>query len=81
MFGPDRKNLGKTPLTLEWPMSSKPVVFELRLRGYRDRTAEVAVTANTITRVDPVRIPVRNPGVKQGSGGHHDDGNGLERPE
>ena len=82
VFGPDGANLGKTPLKVDWPVSDKPVAFEVKLRGYRDKKTEITITANTTTRVDLDRIPqVTRPGTGSGSSKGRDNGNGLERPD
>ena len=77
VFDPQGVALGKTPLKLDWPAGTAPVTFTLKLRGYRDKPAELTVTSNTMTRIDLDRLPHANPG--RGSG--KPDGDGLERPD
>ncbi len=85
VVGPDGVGLGKTPLKLDWPVSTTPVVFELRLKGYRDKKTEVAVTSNTMTRVELDRVPAIRPGAGSGRGSAKGSGdgnsNGLIRPD
>jgi len=74
--------LGNTPLKLEWPTATAPVTFVLKLRGYRDKSAALTVTSNTMTRVDLERIPrATNPGRGSGSGSGRKDDTSLERPD
>ncbi|CAN5865393.1 hypothetical protein BH11MYX3_BH11MYX3_37240 [soil metagenome] len=85
VIGPDGVSLGKTPLKLAWPISAAQVVFELRLKGYRDKKTEIAVTSNTMTRVDLDRIPASRPGAgsgkSSGKGSGEGNSNGLLRPD
>ena len=83
VFGPDGTLLGKTPIKVDWAVSAKAVVFELKLKGYRDKKTEITVTSNTMTRVELERIPVIRPGggSGRGSGKGSGDGNGLIRPD
>ncbi|MDB4961036.1 MAG: serine/threonine protein kinase [Myxococcales bacterium] len=80
VFGPDGVALGKTPLKIEWPIATAAVTFTLKLRGFRDKVHEIAVTSNTMTRIDLERIPVANQGTR-GSGSARKDDTGLERPD
>ena len=79
VFDPKGYALGKTPLKLDWAAGTEPVTFTLKLRGYRDKPAELTVTSNTMTRIELERIPRANPG--RGSGSGKTDGDGLERPD
>lgn len=82
MFGPDGAALGKTPLKLELSTGTAPVKFVLKLRGYRDKTADITVTSNTMTRVDLERIPrATTPGRGSATRGSGNDDTTLERPE
>ncbi len=87
VLGPDGVTLGKTPLKIDWPISDQPVAFELRLKGYRDKKTEIAVTTNTMTRVDLDRAPATRPGAGSGKGPGSGKGsgegnsNGLLRPD
>ncbi len=84
VFDPKGYALGKTPLKLDWPSGTEPVTFMLKLRGYRDKPAELTVTSNTMTRPELEKIPRANPGRGSGSstirGGSNDDTR-LERPD
>ncbi len=85
VVGPDGVSLGKTPLKIDWPVSDRPVVFELRLKGYRDKKTEIAVTSNTMTRVELDRVLSSRPGggnpKGSGKGTGEGNGNGLIRPD
>ena len=84
VFGPDGTALGTTPLRIDWPTSPAPVKLVFKLRGYRDKTVEVTVTANTIARAELSKIRTvpkaatedRKKDVKGMSGA-----DGLERPD
>ena len=79
IFGPDNKLLGRTPAKLSLPISKIAVTYELRLAGYRKKTAQLVVSENTVIDVPLEKIPVaivRHPPT--GSGGHH--GDDLEKP-
>ena len=83
VFGPQGVLLGKTPIKVDWAVSDKAVVFELKLKGYRDKKTEITVTSNTMTRVELERLPVSRPtgGSGRGSGKGSGDSNGLIRPD
>ena len=58
------------------------MTFVLKLRGYRDKPAELTVTSNTMTRIDLERIPrATTPGRGSGAKGSGNDGDALERPD
>ncbi|MGE0867650.1 MAG: serine/threonine-protein kinase [Kofleriaceae bacterium] len=82
VYGPDGQVLGKTPLTLSWPVSSEAVTFEVRKRGYRKNQTEIVVTENTLVRVelDALPAPAPRPG-RTGSGSATEPKNDLIRPE
>jgi tRNA A-37 threonylcarbamoyl transferase component Bud32 len=84
VYSPEGALLGRTPLKLEWPVSSRPSIFELRLAGHRRRTKELVVSSNTSVRVELERLPppVRPPGPgssRPWSTGSGDSG--LMRPQ
>lgn len=81
VYGPDGALLGKTRLEIEWPIGKDPVVFELRLPGYRKKSKQIVVGANTTIGVELERITV-TPGRGSGSGrrGSAGSGDGLIRP-
>jgi hypothetical protein len=84
VIGPDGTSLGKTPLKLEWPAGEQPVAFVLKLKGYKDKSTEVTVTSNSMTRVELDRIPVNRPtgtGSGSGKGSGKPPGDGLIRPD
>jgi hypothetical protein len=74
----DKKPIGRTPQTLRMPISDLPVVFELRLPGYRKQTRQVVVTGNAVLHVPLERerpvVPVPVPR-------HEGSDTGLMRPE
>jgi serine/threonine protein kinase len=80
VYAPDGVALGKTPLKIEWPIAAAPVTFTLKLRGYRDKVHDIAVTSHTMTRVDLERLPAANPRGSASGAGRKDD-TGLERPD
>jgi hypothetical protein len=69
VFGPDdrKKSIGKTPARVTLPISDAPVVFELKLAGYRRKKKELVVTGNTVVQVTLDRAPAST-GIKKGSG-------------
>jgi hypothetical protein len=73
--------VGKTPLKVDWPMSATPVKFTFKLRGYRDKLMELAVTSNTMTRADLERIPTQGTNKGSGRGSAKRDDTSLERPD
>jgi serine/threonine-protein kinase len=84
VFDETGKLLGKTRLELEWPVSTTPVTFELRLTGYKKKLKQLVVDGEMNVGVDlekgrtpatPRRGSARNSGSARGSG------NGLIRPE
>lgn len=88
VFGPGGVELGKTPLVFEWPVADHPVVFELKLRGYRDKRRELTVTSNTMVRIDLDRVagPTTGRGSGAGAGSGRGSGKGsgnsdLIRPD
>ncbi len=90
VIGPDGAELGKTPLKTDWPASPTAVKFTFKLKGYRDKVKQLAVTANMLTRVDLDRLPSAHKstpppsGTGKGSAKPPRDngaGNGLERPD
>jgi tRNA A-37 threonylcarbamoyl transferase component Bud32 len=88
VYGPDGAELGKTPLKTDWPASDAPVKFTFKLKGYRDKVKDLAVTANMLTRVDLDRVPTggSRPPPSAGKGNEKPPrdngvGNGLERPD
>jgi serine/threonine-protein kinase len=66
VFGPDGTLLGKTELELDWPVSSEPVTFELRLPGHRKKKKELTVSGNTVVVIELARVVAAPPG--RGSG-------------
>lgn len=84
VIGPKGEDLGKTPLKLEWPSGTDPVMFTLKLKGYRDKPTEVRVVSNSMTRVELDRLPStgRNTGNSgKGTGKGSGSGNELIRPD
>jgi serine/threonine-protein kinase len=81
VFGPDGKSAGKTPAKLSLPIGSKPLVYELRLAGYRKKTKQFIVTGNAVIDVPLERIPqqiiIHHP---NGSGAKRGSSDDLERP-
>jgi serine/threonine-protein kinase len=75
VFGPDKKNLGKTPLKLDLPISDMPLEFELRLAGHRKKTKQIIVSANTMVQVPLERAPSTG-----GSSGTSGSSKGSARP-
>jgi eukaryotic-like serine/threonine-protein kinase len=76
VLAPDGRVLGKTPLRIEWPIASDPVLFELKLAGYRKKPKPIVVGGNTTMRIELERLP-RSPGTGRGSG----NDTGLMKPE
>jgi hypothetical protein len=79
--GPDGATLGRTPIKVDWPISDRPVTFELRLAGYKKKQKQTVVNSNTALHIELERVPAirrTNSGgaAKPGSGG-----NGLMRPD
>jgi serine/threonine-protein kinase len=85
VIGPDGENLGRTPLTLDWPKSPQPVTFELRLTGYRKKQNQTVVSGNTALRIELERASaVRRPAGGDrptGAPANGSAGNGLMRPD
>jgi serine/threonine-protein kinase len=84
VFASDGALLGKTPLKIEWPVSTASVTFELRLPGYRKRTKDLVIGGNTTLRIEleplPRVVPPPDAGGAKGSGKGSGD-SGLMRPE
>jgi hypothetical protein len=57
VIGPDHNIAGRTPLRMEMPIASTPVVIELRLAGYRTRTKELVVSGDSGLEVELERMP------------------------
>ena len=77
--GPDGAALGKTPLALDWPASTAPVRFELRLVGYKPKQKQTVINGNT-----RLVIELEHAAVHRGTGsGARPAGNdnGLMRPD
>jgi hypothetical protein len=53
----DKKSLGKTPLRLSLPISTKPFAFDLKLSGYKRKSKSVIVDGNTVVNVPLDRLP------------------------
>jgi PEGA domain len=82
--GPSGETLGRTPLTLEWPISPQPVTFELRLGGYRKKQKHMVVKGNTALRIELERASASHrPGGGDTAAGSANGsaGNGLMRPD
>jgi PEGA domain-containing protein len=82
--GPGGENLGRTPLTLDWPTGPQPVAFELRLGGYRKKQKRTVVKGNTALRIELERATASHrPGGDSaaGSAANGSAGNGLMRPD
>ena len=83
VIGPDGETLGRTPVTLDWPIGPRPVAFELRLGGYRKKQTQMVVKGNTALRIELERASAshRSGGDNAGgSAGKGSAGNGLMRP-
>ena len=81
VIGPDGKTLGTTPLKIEWPASKEPVVFTLKLKGYRDKKKSVVIDGNTATSCELTKLAVTPAPPKNGKKDPDVNGSGLERPE
>jgi hypothetical protein len=92
VLGPDHKPLGKTPLSLDWPVSKDPVTFELRAPGYKKKTKQLVVGGNAVVHVELERLPIVQTGkTGQGTGktgqtnqtgkGSNSGHDGLMRPD
>ena len=81
VYASDGALLGKTPLKIEWPASTAPATFELRLAGYRKRTTELVIGGNTSLRIELEPLPRIAPPAGLGSGGKGSGDSGLMRPE
>jgi hypothetical protein len=83
--GPRDRTLGKAPVAVEWPMSDVPVMFELRLAGYRTKQKPTVINGNTRLVIELERIPERTSGARHGSGPGSarpaTPSNGLMRPD
>jgi hypothetical protein len=84
VYSPEGALLGRTPLKLEWPVSSQASTFELRLAGHRRRTKDLVVSSHTSVRVELERLPppVRPPGPGSSQPWSTGSGDsGLMRPQ
>jgi tRNA A-37 threonylcarbamoyl transferase component Bud32 len=69
VIGPDGGLLGKTPLSIEWPISDSPVTFELVLVGYKKKQKRTVISGNTALHIELERAPVtRRSGGGRASG-------------
>jgi eukaryotic-like serine/threonine-protein kinase len=57
IFGPDAHSLGKTPATLQLPIATTALTYELRLPGYRKATKQFIVTGDAVFEVALQRLP------------------------
>ncbi|MGE0546782.1 MAG: serine/threonine-protein kinase [Kofleriaceae bacterium] len=80
VHGPGGQVLGKTPLSLSWPISTEPVTLELRKRGYRKKQTDIVVSENTVIRVELDALPPAAP-AHPGSGSATEPKSDLIRPE
>ncbi|MEO8706562.1 MAG: serine/threonine-protein kinase [Kofleriaceae bacterium] len=89
VYGPDGALLGTTKLEIDWTIATAPVVFELRLPGYRRKPKSIVVGGNTAIGVQLEKLPVPGRGsagkgsAAAGSGkgsAKGSDDNGLIRP-
>jgi hypothetical protein len=84
VYGPDKKLLGKTPVNVNLPISDMPLEFELRLTGYRKKTKQLVVSANTMVQVPLERLPApagSSGSSSKGSGKQSHSDTALERPD
>ncbi|HLL21973.1 MAG TPA: PEGA domain-containing protein, partial [Kofleriaceae bacterium] len=85
VLGPDGVVLGKTPFKTAWPVGTHQVLFELRLPGYRKKTAPIVVDGNAAVLVELEKLPrstvPKGSGVKPGSGSSGASDNALMRPD
>ena len=79
--GPAGENLGRTPLTLDWPISPADVMFELRLAGYQKKQKHTVVRGNTALRIELERATRRSAGEPAPGAAPGSAGNGLMRPD
>jgi tRNA A-37 threonylcarbamoyl transferase component Bud32 len=79
--GPRDRALGKAPVVVEWPMSDVPVMFELRLSGYRTKQKQTVINGNTRLVIELERIPVARHAPGSGSARPATPSNGLMRPD
>jgi len=78
--GPHGESLGHTPLALEWQVSTQPVMFELRLAGYRKKQKHAVIRGNTALHIELERVTgARRPGEPAPASGSAK--NGLMRPD
>ena len=54
--GPNGESLGTTPLKIDWPISDRPVTFELVLAGYKRRENQAVINGNTALHIELERI-------------------------
>lgn len=86
VIGPDGTSLGETPLSVEWAASPTPVKLVFKLRGYRDKTVKVTVTANTVARAELAKLRSSSSSSKAPTEPRKDvkgmtGADGLERPD
>jgi len=89
VIGPRGEELGTTPLRLEVPASEQPMSFLFRLKGHRDKSTEVRLVSNSVTRVELERAPRattppekgKGTGTGKGPGSGTGSSNDLMRPD
>jgi tRNA A-37 threonylcarbamoyl transferase component Bud32 len=79
--GPDGATLGRTPIKVDWPISDRPVTFELRLPGYKKKQKQTVVNSNTALHIELERVPVIRRTSNGGAAKPGSGGNGLMRPD
>jgi hypothetical protein len=75
----DKKSYGKTPATLNLPISDMPIDFELKLAGYKKKSKQVIVSGNAVINVMLDKAP--SSGSHRGSGTKKGSGNELMNPD
>jgi len=85
--GPNGELLGTTPLKIDWPISDRPVTFELVLGGYHRKQNQAVINGNTALHVELERISTSRRGGKPSGGANNARGgsakpsNGLMHPD
>ncbi len=82
VIGPDGRELGHTPLTIDWRISPEPSSFTFRHKGYADKKIDVVVGRNTTSRVQLERASSQRPkGAPRGSAAPPRDTGSAQPPD